>query len=176
MNLLSQQFSVIHAMTQSHEANRASIIKQEMYQLYKIQNAQTLKSLEEQIHKWKKQKKKIIKNRISLKSKIDALTKQRNEYKKRRKEKQAILEKLTANEDAYRIKLQYTLDKQDALRTTLANLNIIQKKELAKEKKRIAKQKALIVREAKRKKAKRLALKKAREAAKKKRRESSLQH
>ncbi len=166
--LLAQQFSVIHAMTQSHEANRESIIKQEMYQLYKIQNTQTLKSLEAQINKWKKQKKKIIKNRISLKNKIDSLTVQRNEYKKKRKEKQAILGKLSSNEEAYRKKLQQTLDKQDALRSTLTDLNIIHKKELAEEKKRIAQQKATMLKEEKRKKAERKARKLARAEARKK--------
>jgi len=168
VTLLSQQFSVIHAMTQSHEANRESIIKQEMYKLYKIQNAQELKSLEAQINKWKSNKKKIIKDRIILKKKIEALTKQRDEYTKQRQEKQRILKKLSSNEEDYRQKLQQTLDKQDALRSTLATLNIIHKKELAEEKRRIAQQKAEMIKEEKRKKAERKARRLAREEARKK--------
>jgi len=167
INLLSQQFSVIHAMGQSHEATRESIIKQEMYSLYKVQNAQELKYLREQIDNWKKQKKAIIKDRIALKHKINTLTKQRDKYKKRRKEKAFVLNKLEANEDIYRTKLQQTLDKQNALRSTLADLNIIHKKEVAEEKRRIAKQKAEILAEKKRKRAERRKRKLAREKARK---------
>ncbi len=171
INLLAQQFSVIHAMTQSHEANRESIIKQEMYKLYKIQNDQELKYLQEQISNWKRQKKEIIKDRIVIKHKINKLAQQRNKYKKSRTDKENILDKLESNEDRYKAKLQETLDKQNALRSTLADLNIIHKKELAEEKRRIEKQKAKIIAERKRKrlerKKRRLAREKARKAGKK---------
>jgi len=167
INLLAQQFSVIHAMTQSHEANRESIIKQEMYKLYKIQNAQELKYLREQIDKWKIQKRAIIKDRLVIKQKINKLTLQRNRYKKKRKDKSMIVKKLEANEDIYRDKLQQTLDRQNALRSTLADLNIIHKKEVAEEKRRVAKQKAEMLAEKKRKREARRKRKLAREKARK---------
>jgi len=171
LNLLAQQFSIIHAMRQSHEVNRESIIKQEMYKIYKIQNDQELKYLQEQILKWKKQKKQIIKDRIVLKYKIDKLATQRNRYKKSRLEKEKILNKLESSEDIYKAKLQDTLDRQNALRSTLVDLNIIHRKELAEEKRRIEKQKAEIIAERKRKRAerkrRRLAREKARKAGKK---------
>jgi chromosome segregation ATPase len=167
INLLSQQFSVIHAMTQSHEATREAIIKQEMYKLYKIQNAQELKYLKEQISGWKKQREAIIKDRIAVKKKINIISKQRDRYKKRRKEKASIISKLESSEDIYRTKLQQTLDKQNALRSTLADLNIIHKKEVAEEKRRIAKQKAEILAEKRRKRAERRKRKLARDKARK---------
>jgi len=167
INLLAQQFSVIHAMTQSHEPSKESIIKSEMYQLYKLHNAEELKLLRKQIDKWKTQKKEIIKERITLKKKIDTLTYQRAKYEKKRKQKKRILDELASDEEAYRKKLQQTLDKQDALRSTLADLNIIHKKEVAEEKKRIAAQKAAILAEERRKQAERRARKLAREKARK---------
>ncbi|SFV63237.1 Membrane-bound metallopeptidase [hydrothermal vent metagenome] len=171
INLLAQQFSVIHAMTQSHEANRESIIKQEMYKLYKIYNDQELKYLQKQILNWKKQKKEIIKDRIVIKHKINKLSQQRDKYKRNREEKKNILNKLESNEDRYKAKLQETLDKQNALRSTLADLNIIHRKELAEEKRRIKEQKARIIAERKRKRAerkkRRLERAKARKAGKK---------
>jgi septal ring factor EnvC (AmiA/AmiB activator) len=167
INLLAQQFSVIHAMTQSHEANRESIIKQEMYKLYKIQNAQELKYLREQIDKWKIQKRAIIKDRLAIKHKINKLTLQRDRYKKKRKDKRMIVKKLEANEDIYRDKLQQTLDRQNALRSTLADLNIIHKKEVAEEKRRVAKQKAEMLAEKKRKREARRKRKLARDKARK---------
>ncbi len=167
VSLLAHQFSIIHAMNQSHEASRESIIKQEIYQLYKIQNAQELKLLGEQISRWKKQKKRIIKESIALKKKINTLNRQREEYKNRRKEKQSILDKLSSSEIAYRKKLQQSLDRQDALRSTLADLNIIHKREVAQEKRRIALQKEAMLKEERRKKAERKARKLAREKARK---------
>ena len=171
INLLAQQFSVIHAMRQSHEANRESIIKQEMYKLYKIYNDQELKYLQKQILNWKKQKKEIIKDRIVIKHKINKLSQQRDKYKRNREEKKNILNKLESNEDRYKAKLQETLDKQNALRSTLADLNIIHRKELAEEKRRIKEQKARIIAERKRKRAerkkRRLERAKARKAGKK---------
>jgi murein DD-endopeptidase MepM/ murein hydrolase activator NlpD len=167
VSLLAHQFSIIHAMNQSHEASRESIIKQEIYQLYKIQNAQELKLLGAQISRWKKQKKRIIKESIILKKKINALTKQRDEYTNRRKQKQSILDKLSSSEIAYRKILQQSLDKQDALRSTLADLNIIHKKEVAQEKRRIAIQKEAMLKEERRKKAERKARKLARAKARK---------
>jgi murein DD-endopeptidase MepM/ murein hydrolase activator NlpD len=167
INLLSQQFSVIYAMTQSHEATREAIIKQEMYKLYKIQNAQELKYLKEQISGWKKQREAIIKDRIAVKKKINIISKQRDRYKKRRKEKASIISKLESSEDVYRSKLQQTLDKQNALRSTLADLNIIHKKEVAEEKRRIAKQKAEILAEKRRKREERRKRKLARDKARK---------
>jgi len=167
INLLAQQFSIIHAMTQSHEPSKESIIKSEMYQLYKIHNDQELKLLKEQIDKWKTEKKLIVKERISLKKKIDALTYQRAKYEKKRNEKKRILDSLASDEEAYRNKLQQTLDTQDALRSTLADLNIIHKKELQEEKRRIAAQKAAILEEERRKQAERKARELAREEARK---------
>ena len=165
INLLAQQFSIIHAMRQSHEASRESIIKSEMYSLYKIHNDEELKQLRVEIDRWKIQKKKIINKRWVLKKKINSLTKQRRVYENNRKSKQNVLKKLSSDEDDYRKKLQYTLDKQNALRSTLADLNIIHKQEVKEEKKRIAKQKAAMLAEAKRKKAQRKARKLAREKA-----------
>jgi murein DD-endopeptidase MepM/ murein hydrolase activator NlpD len=171
INLLAQQVSVIQAMGQIHEPTAESVIKHEVYTLYKKQNAKELASLKRQIDKGKAEKRKIAKNRKYIKKKIDRLTRQRKEYKKKRKSKEALLKKLAMDEEAYRKKLQKTIDTQSALRSTLADLNILRKKEVEEERRREAEQKAAMLAEEKRKKEERrqreLARKKARKEGKK---------
>lgn len=152
INLLAQQVSVIHAMSQTHEPTKESVIKHEVYKLYKKQNAKELAALKQQIDKGKAEKRKITRSRKIVKKKIDRLSKQRKEYKKKRQSKEKLLKKLTSDEEAYRKKLQKAMDTQSALRSTLADLNILRKKEVEEERRREAEQKAAMLAEEKRKK------------------------
>ena len=167
INLLSQQVSVIYAMRQIHEPTEESIIKQEVYRLYKKQNDKELAALKKQIDKRKAEKRKITRNRKIVKKKIDRLAKQRKEYKEKSRSKEKLLKKLASDEVAYRKKLQKTMDEQSALRSTLADLNILRKKEVEEERQREAEQKAAMLAEEKRKKAEREKLRLAREKARK---------
>lgn len=168
---LANQSSIIYAMSQSHEATRESIVMREAYKLLKQQNSKDLANLKRQIDINRNKKKKLISKRKSAKRKIDRLSKQRKEYENKRQAKQKLLQKLTSNEDKYQTKIQRALDEQHALRSTLAHLNIIQKKEAEEEKRIIAAQKAAVKAEKRRKRAarkkRRLARKKARREGKK---------
>jgi len=168
---LASQSSIIYAMSQSHEETRESIVLQEAYQLLKQQNSKELSNLKKQIDINRNKKKQLIVKRKSVKRKIDKLSKQRKEYEKERQVKQKLLKQLESDEDKYQAKIQRALDEQHALRSTLAQLNIIQKKEAEEEKRIIAAQKAAVKaqkrrqREARRKR--KLARKKARREGKK---------
>ncbi len=168
---LANQSSVIHAMNESHDPSRESIVMQEAYQLLKKQNNKELIALKQQIDDKKILKRKIVEKRSSVKNKIDKIAKERKEYEKQKITKQKLLRKLENNEGQYRNKLQKTMDKQNALRSTLADLNILQKKEVEKEKQIAAEQKAAMLAKARQEKADRkkrkLARAKARKAGKK---------
>lgn len=168
IEVLANQSSIIYAMNQSHEPSRESIVMQEAYRLLKKQNARELAGLKAQIDRNKAKKRKIVKKRTSVKKKIDKISKQRKEYQRQRKAKEKLLKKLAADEERYRKQLQKTMDEQNELRSTLADLNILRKKEVDEEKRIAAEQKAAMLAEEKRKKEERKKRKIAREEARKK--------
>ena len=165
---LANQSSIIYAMNQSHEPTRESIVMQEAYHLLKKQNARELAELKRQIDRKRAEKRRIGRKRSVIKKKIDTIARQREEYRRQRVAKQKLLEKLAADEGKYRSRLQKVIDEQNALRSTLADLNIIRKKEVEEEKRIAAEQKAAMLAEEKRKRAERKRRKQAREAARKK--------
>jgi septal ring factor EnvC (AmiA/AmiB activator) len=168
IEILANQSSIVYAMNQSHEPTRESIVMQEAYRLLKKQNTRELAALKQQIDRNKAKKRKISTKRSSIKKKIDKIRKQREEYKKQRVAKQKLLNKLAADEEKYRKRLQKAIDEQNALRSTLADLNILRKKEVEEERRIAAEQKAAMLAEEKRKKEERKKRKQAREAARKK--------
>jgi len=168
IDILANQSSIIYAMNQAHEPTRESIIMQEAYRLLKKQNAKELAALKRQIDRNKAEKRKIAKQRSSVKKKIDKIVKQRKEYQRQRSAKKRLLEKLARDEERYRKELQKAMDEQNALRSTLASLNIIRQKEVEEERRIAAEQKAAMLAEEKRKKEERRKRKLAREEARKK--------
>ena len=167
IEVLANQSSVIYAMNQSHDPTRESIVMQEAYRLLKKQNTKELAELKLQIDRNKVQKRKITRKRSSIKKKIDKIAKQRKEYKEQRTAKKKLLKKLAANESKYRQKLQKEMDKQNELRSALAELNILQKKEVEEERRIAAEQKAAMAAEEKRKQDERVKRELARKEARK---------
>ncbi len=168
VEVLANQSSVIHAMNQSHDPTRESIVMQEAYRLLKKQNTKELAELKLQIDRNKVQKRKITKKRSSVKKKIDKIAKQRKEYEVQKNTKKKLLKSLAADEGKYRQKLQKEMDKQNALRSALAELNILQKKEVEEERRIAAEQKAAMLAEEKRKQAERKKREQARAEAREK--------
>ncbi|SFV64291.1 Membrane-bound metallopeptidase [hydrothermal vent metagenome] len=162
---LADQASIVYAMSQSHEATRKSIVLEEAYILLKKQNSKDLAILKQQIREKNAKKREIISKRKLVKKKINSIAKQRDEYKKEREAKHRLLKKLAMDEDRYQAKLKKIIDTQNALKSTLADLNIIQKKEVEEERRIAAAQKAAMLAEKRRKAAERKRRKEARAKA-----------
>lgn len=167
IEVLANQSSVIYAMNQSHDPTRESIVMQEAYRLLKKQNTKELAQLKQQIDQKKTQKRKLAKKRSRIKKKIDKIAAQRKEYKAQKTTKKKLLKKLSSNEGKYRKKLQKEMDKQNELRSALAELNILQKKEVEEERRIAAEQKAAMLAEEKRKQEERIKREQARNEARK---------
>ena len=167
VEVLANQSSVIYAMSQSHEPTRESIVMKEAYRLLKKQNSKELAELKRQIDQNQVQKRKIFRKRSDVKKGINVIAKQRKEYKEKRAAKQRLFKRLTASEEKYRKKLQRTMDQQNALRSTLADLNILHKKEVEEERRIAAEQKAAMLAEEKRKREERERRRRARNEARK---------
>ena len=167
VEVLANQSSVIHAMNQSHDPTRESIVMQEAYRLLKKQNTKELAELKLQIDRNKAQKRMITKKRTSVKKKIDKIAKQQKEYEKQKTRKKKLLKSLAADEEKYRKKLQKEIDRQNELRSALAELNILQKKEVEEERRIAAEQKAAMLAKEKQKQEERKKREQARKEARK---------
>jgi septal ring factor EnvC (AmiA/AmiB activator) len=144
LSLLSNQFGVIFAMQKVDKNTKKSIIYKEIYQHYKVQNIKELKELKAEIAKWRSKQKAISNKRKTLKTTMKKIENQRKEYKKEKANKKRLLSKLASDEEVYRKRLQVIVDQQGSLRGTLAKLNILKAKEVAKARKEeIARRNAL---------------------------------
>ena len=167
ISLLSERFSVIFAMQKAHEPTRRSIIDQEVYKAFKKQNAKMLAQLKKDIGRLKKRKDDTKYRRNKTKNQLARIIKKRESYAKKKKQKEQLLKRLAADEEKYTAKLQKIMDRQNALRATLAQLNILRKQEVEEARKRAAARKEAIRREKERKRKLRLAKAKAKEKARK---------
>jgi len=138
ISLLSDQFSIIFAMEQSHEPTRKSILSEEVYRAYKEHNFKVLASLKTEILALKKSKKKKLYLRDKAKKEITKIVKQREVFAQKKLEKEKLRKKLALDEEKYNAKLLKIVDKQNSLRSTLAKLNILQKHEVAEARKAAA--------------------------------------
>ncbi|TET89455.1 MAG: peptidase M24 [Sulfurovum sp.] len=138
ITLLSEQFSVIFAMEQSHEPTRKSIISQEVYKAYKKHNAKVLASLRFEISILKKRKKDKLYLRDKTQKEIKRIVKKREAFAEKKLAKKKLLKKLSRDEEKYNAKLEKIVDKQNSLRSTLAKLNILHTKEVEEARKRAA--------------------------------------
>ncbi len=144
ISLLSDQFSITFAMEQAHDPTRKSIMTREVYQTYKKQNLHMLEALKSDIKKVKKRKEDKLYLRNHTQNKIRKIIKQREAYAEKKEAKRKLLKKLSEDEEKYNAKLQKIVDKQNSLRSTLAQLNILKKKEVEKARKQAAARKEAI--------------------------------
>ena len=141
ISLLSEQVSIVFAMEQAHEPTRESIISQEVYKAYKKENTEMLALLKKEIRSLKKHKDNKLYLRNRTKNKINRIIKKRKEYAQKKLEKKKLLIKIAHDEEKYNAKLTKIVDKQNSLRSTLATLNILQKKEVEEAKRQAAERK-----------------------------------
>jgi septal ring factor EnvC (AmiA/AmiB activator) len=168
ISLLSDQFSIVFAMEQAHEATQESIILREIYGAYKKQNTKALSSLRADIVTLKKRKKSKLYLRNKTKKEIASIIKKQDSYVQKKLAKEKLLKKLSADEEKYNVRLEKIVDKQNSLRSTLAKLNILHTQEVEEAKRRAAAKKEAMrlekERQRKIRKAKALARAKARKA------------
>ena len=152
ISLLSEQFSIVYAIKQSHEPTRESIIAQEVYKAYKKQNTQMLATLKSEITMLKKRKqdKQYLRNKTL--NKVKRIIKKREEYAQKKAAKEKLIKKLAQDEEKYNAKLGKIVDKQNSLNATLAKLNILHTKEVEEAKRQAAIRKEAIRLEKERKK------------------------
>ena len=151
MTLLSEQFSIVFAMEQAHEPTRESIISQEVYRAYKKQNIKMLTNLKSEIRSLKKHKDDKLYQRNRTKNRISKIIKKRDDYAQKKLAKKILLKKMAEDEEKYNAKLVKIEDKQNSLRSTLAELNILQAKEVEKARKEAAARKEAMRQEKERK-------------------------
>ena len=149
IRLLTDQFSTIVAMRQMNRRSERGVILEEFYARYKAANDRELKKLKQSIDRSRRSKQKLMLMRASLKRSIAKTVALRDLYRIKKEKSQKLLKKLAAEETLYRKRLKEIISRQNALRQTLAKLNILRKEEIEAAKRREAERKAELARRAK---------------------------
>ncbi len=144
ISLLSEQFSITFAMEQAHAPTRKSIMSQEVYKAYKKQNIQMLEGLKSDIRTLKKRKQDKLYLRNKTQNQIKRIIKKRDSYAQKKEQKKKLLKTLSVDEGKYNAKLGKIVDKQNALNSTLAKLNILHTQEVEVARKQAAARKEAI--------------------------------
>ena len=137
ISLVSEQFSIVFAMNQSHEASEKSIILYEVYETYKKQNNHNLALLKKDIVILKESQKSKLLLRNRAEQEISILRDKRKIFADKKASQVKMLKKLSVYEEKYNSKLEKIVDKQNSLRNTLAKLNILREKEVEVARKRV---------------------------------------
>lgn len=164
LSLATEQFSVIFALQQFKTQTRESVIAYELYKTYEKHNEAELRALKRDIIGLESSQKKKISLRDKTKKSLDKIIKKRKEYAKKKKKKEAYVKRLQGDEEKYQKKFNKIVDRQSVLRDTLAQLNILHKKEVKEAKRAAAARKEAIRLEKERKRKIRLAEEKAKAA------------
>ena len=143
-NLLINQFSMIVAMDKMEKTTINTIVMKEIYNVYKVKNVKGLNELKAKISINQKKRLKALKMAKDLEKSISSITKKRELYLKKKKQKKRLLKQLSIDEANYRKSISNLAKKQDFLQSTLAKLNIIRKDEIREARKQeIARQKEM---------------------------------
>jgi murein DD-endopeptidase MepM/ murein hydrolase activator NlpD len=146
---ISEQLSIVAAINRLRRQSEKSIIKQEIYEVYRQINRKELKKLRQTMEKNLSEKAALERDRSRLEKSIEGIVKKRNLYQQKKKKTEELLKKLADEEAVYRKKLKNLIVRQNLLRLTLARLNILQKEEIEEARRREAERKAQLERRAK---------------------------
>ncbi len=133
VNLLIDQFSLMIVMNKMEKKTVDSVMMREIYETYKEKNTQGLNTLKAKISSSIKKKKEAVGYQKKIERSISKISKKREAYIKKKQQKEKLLKKLAADESSYRKNIKELMKKQSMIRSTLANLNIIRKEEISKE-------------------------------------------
>ena len=133
VNLLIDQFSLMIVMNKMEKKTVDSVMMREIYETYKEKNTQGLNTLKAKITSSIKKRKAALGYQKKIEKSISKISKKREAYIRKKKQKEKLLKKLAADESAYRKNIKELMKKQSMIRSTLANLNIIRKEEISKE-------------------------------------------
>jgi septal ring factor EnvC (AmiA/AmiB activator) len=148
IELLSDQFATIVAMRKMRRQSERGIILEAYYQRYKQAVDRKLRELKDTIDRRRRSKQRLMLERAKLKRSIAKLDALRSLYRIKKERSEKLLKQLAAEEKLYREKLQKIISRQNALRQTLAKLNILRKEEIEEARRREAERQAELARRA----------------------------
>lgn len=130
VTILIDQFAMSLAIQESKQTTEESFILKETYQIYKNKSNKELLRLKSKMYKSQEDKKTVLGYQKKIKNSIEKITKKYELYEKKKKQQQKLLDELSSEELSYRKNIKSLVSKQNMIRSTLAKLNIIKKKEI----------------------------------------------
>lgn len=130
LSLATEQFSVIFALQQIKTQTRESVISYEVYKAYEKHNNEELESLKKEIVTLEETQKSKRSLRDKTQKSLSGIIAKRKDYVEKKRKKEAYVKGLMDDEEKYQKKFNQIVDRQSMLSQTLAQLNILHKKEV----------------------------------------------
>ena len=134
VRLLADRFAIIAAQEAIERPTVETVIRQEVFEVYKQQNQRELVEIKQEIDGSRKSREQLLARQKAIRKSIEAITAKRELYRKKKQEKESLLALLAQKEKEYRSRLNAIMQRQEMLRQTLAKLNILHKEEIARAK------------------------------------------
>lgn len=134
LHLLVNQFATLVAMRQIDKHTEEGVILSEYLQQYIAKKDKELEELKLSTQQSQKSKELLVVARNKFKQSIEMLKNLQNLYQSKKEQSQKLLKKLATEEKIYRERLRSIIVRQNALRQTLARLNILRKEEISEAK------------------------------------------
>ena len=119
------------ALKQFKETTRSSIISQEFYDQYRINNQKKILLLENEILSLEATKSQKSQIANQAKQELGMINKQRKTFVIQKTNQEQMIAKLNKQEERYQAELQSIARRQDSMRSTLVKLNILRSNEVA---------------------------------------------
>ncbi len=129
--LFAEQLSLVAALKQFKETTRSSIISQEFYEQYRINNQKKILLLENDILSLEATKSQKLQIANQAKQELGMINKQRKTFVIQKTNQEQMIAKLNKQEERYQAELQSIAKRQDSMRSTLVKLNILRSNEVA---------------------------------------------
>lgn len=130
LSLATEQFSVIFALQQLKTQTRESVISYEVYKAYEKHNNEELEALKKEIVTLEETQKSKRSLRDRTKKSLSGIIAKRKDYVEKKRKKEVYVKGLMDDEEKYQKKFNQIVDRQSMLSETLAQLNILHKKEV----------------------------------------------
>lgn len=127
VKLSAKNFSLSLALEKIKQPTRDSVILQEVYKIYELENKKEISKLKEDIFALQSTQSKLLLQQSGIKIAIDNYNKEKHEYESQKIHKNMIITNLSNDSKVYQKKFDELSASRRKIEQTLENLNIVHK-------------------------------------------------
>lgn len=127
IKLSAKNFSISLALEKIKQPTKDSVILQEIYKVYEVENKKEISKLKQEIFALQSSQSKLLSQQSGIKIAMDNYNQQKNEYEFQKSTKNKIITNLSKDSKIYQKKFDELSANRRKIQATLENLNIVQK-------------------------------------------------